>query len=78
MPAPVLVIRIMQDDPIITDAPFFYDPSDAVTINNNMKAFHLLLDHDFVQSHEVDTLLNSFDNQELLGFNEPFDSYASG
>jgi hypothetical protein len=43
-----------------------------------MRAFHLTLDHDFVRSHEVDTLLTSFDDRELLGFNEPFDSYAFG
>jgi hypothetical protein len=57
-PAPVSVIRITPDDPIIADAPYFYDPSDVNPTDVNMKAFHLSLDHEFVRSHEVDTLLN--------------------
>jgi hypothetical protein len=58
---------------------YFYDPSDDISPAARLgKAFHLSMDHVFVRDHTVDQFLDSMDDQELLGYNEPFDTYAFG
>jgi hypothetical protein len=58
------------------DDEYYFDPTDREQDDRNMKAFHLTLDYEFVRTHEVDTMLDGFDDHELFGFNEPFDTYA--
>jgi hypothetical protein len=53
------------------DDEYYFDPTDREQDDRNMKAFHLTLDHEFVRTHEVDTMLGGFDDHELFGFNKP-------
>jgi hypothetical protein len=88
-PAPPTVIRVppdglQDDDHHYFDAQqpdddmYFFNPTDEHQTTPNMKVFHLTLDYEFVRTHEVDTMLSKMDDQELLGYNEPFDTYAFG
>jgi hypothetical protein len=58
---------------------YFYDPSDDTSARARLgKAFHLTIDYEFVREHVVDDFLSALDDDELIGLNEPFDTFVFG
>lgn len=63
----------------LDDDTHFYDPSDDLSAPSRLgKAFHLTIDYEFVRTHQVDTMLDQLPDDELYGYNEPFDTFAYG
>jgi hypothetical protein len=62
------------------DDAYFYDPSDNLSPAARLgRAFHLSVDYTFfIRDHHVDTFLAQLHDDELYGYNEPFDTYAYG
>jgi len=65
----------LKDD---KEEPYYFDPSDNMSDKNRRgHAFHLTTDlTTFVRDAEVDKVLDNLDSEELLGYNEPFDTLA--
>jgi len=60
------------------EEPYYFDPSDCINERTRCrKAFHLTMDFStFVCNAQVDSFLDDLDHTELLGYHEPFDTYA--
>jgi len=60
------------------EEPYYFDPSDKMSKRNQRgRAFHLSINYDqFLCKAEVNSFLNGLDNEELLGYNEPIDTFA--
>ena len=66
--------------------PYFWDPEDDFSPEARLtRAFHLSIDYDsmsrgaqnnFIREHEVDTFLKSLSEDDLMGYDEPFDTKA--
>ena len=73
-------------EPVFLDAcatdhdlePYFWDPSDKIDDKARFgRAFHLTFDQSvFLRMDALDDWIEEFDDQELTGFNLPFDTYA--
>jgi hypothetical protein len=72
-------LSFLDANEYLDDEPYFYDPSDDMSPRARLgKAFHLTVDYQFVREQVVDQFLSDLDDEELLGMNEPFDSFAFG
>ena len=74
------------EDPDLDDLHYFDPSDDFSSAAQQGRAFHLTLNYDamsnmdepteFLRDHAVEGLLSSFDNDELIGHNRGFDSFA--